>query len=49
MVLHLELLVVAAALVGGPSLQNFAQAVEDFRVPPRFLANEIVYVVDHKV
>jgi len=48
LVLHLELLVVAAALVGGPFLEDIAEPEKDLGSPSGFLAHEVVDVFHHE-
>lgn len=47
--LDLELLVVAAALVRGPFLEDFGETVEYLVFPSVFFVKELLGVLEHKL
>lgn len=49
LVLQLQLLVVATALVGSSLLEDFGEPKEDLCFPARFLCEEVVDIIDHEL
>ena len=49
LVLHLEFLVVAPALIGGAAFENFAETIENLGSPSSLLTQEIFNVFHHEL